>query len=108
VRDPPFSRMNLVSCRNLLIYMDADLQATVIPSFHYSLLPGGVLLLGSAETVARHDGLFAPLEREHRIFLRRDGPSPPISVPPRPVTNWTGPTATCATCSRAPASPRCS
>ena len=43
VRDPPFSRMNLVSCRNLLIYMDAELQATVIPSFHYSLLPGGVL-----------------------------------------------------------------
>ncbi len=80
VRDPPFSRMNLVSCRNLLIYMDVDLQATVIPSFHYSLLPGGVLLLGSAESVARHEGLFAPLEKEHRIFLRRDGPSPPISV----------------------------
>ena len=76
VRDPPFSRMNLVSCRNLLIYMDAELQAAVIPAFHYSLLPGGVLLLGSAETVARHDGLFAPLEKEHRIFLRRDGPSP--------------------------------
>ena len=91
VRDPPFSRMNLVSCRNLLIYMDADLQASVIPSFHYSLLPGGVLLLGSAETVARHDGLFAPLEKEHRIFLRRDGPSPPISVPPRPLTNGSAP-----------------
>ena len=83
VRDPPFSRMNLVSCRNLLIYMDADLQATVIPAFHYSLVPGGVLLLGSSETVARHDGLFAPLEKTHRIFLRRDGPSPPIRVLPR-------------------------
>ena len=57
VRDPPFSRMNLVSCRNLLIYLDADLQAVVIPTFHYSLQPGGVLLLGSSETVARHDGL---------------------------------------------------
>ena len=45
VRDPPFSRMNLVSCRNLLIYMDAELQAAVIPSFHYSLLPGGVCCL---------------------------------------------------------------
>jgi two-component system CheB/CheR fusion protein len=83
VRDPPFSRMDLVSCRNLLIYMDVELQATVIPSFHYSLVPGGVLLLGSAETVARHDGLFAPLEKAHRIFLRRDGPSPPLKVPPR-------------------------
>jgi two-component system CheB/CheR fusion protein len=81
VRDPPFSRMNLVSCRNLLIYMDVELQAAVIPAFHYSLVPGGVLLLGSAETVARHDGLFTPLEKEHRIFLRRDGPSLPLKLP---------------------------
>jgi two-component system CheB/CheR fusion protein len=85
VRDPPFSRMNLVSCRNLLIYMDVDLQASVIPAFHYSLLPGGVLLLGSAETVARHDGLFAPLEKEHRIFQRRDGPSPILKMSGRPA-----------------------
>ena len=85
VRDPPFSRMNLVSCRNLLIYLDADLQAVVIPTFHYSLQPGGVLLLGSSETISRHDGLFAPLEKEHRIFQRRDGASPPIKVPPRRV-----------------------
>ena len=47
VRDPPFSRMDLISCRNLLIYMDVELQATVIPAFHYSLVPGGILLLGS-------------------------------------------------------------
>ena len=87
VRDPPFSRMNLVSCRNLLIYMDVDLQAAVFPSFHYSLLPGGVLLLGSAETVARHDGLFAPLEKEHRIFLRRDGPSPMPKITARSMQN---------------------
>ena len=87
VRDPPFSRMNLVSCRNLLIYMDVELQAAVIPAFHYSLLPGGVLLLGSAETVARHDGLFAPLEKEHRIFQRRDGPSPTLKTPARPMRN---------------------
>ncbi len=83
VRDPPFSRMNLISCRNLLIYMDVELQATVIPAFHYALLPGGMLLLGTAETVARFDGLFAPLEKEHRIFLRRDGPSPAFKVKPR-------------------------
>src|SRR5207245_138454 len=83
IRDPPFSRMNLVSCRNLLIYMDADLQASVIPAFHYSLAPGGVLLLGSSETVTRHEGLFAPLEKAHRIFQRRDGPSPPLKTPQR-------------------------
>ncbi len=46
VRDPPFSRMDLVSCRNLLIYMEANLQAAVIPSFHYSLQPGGILWSG--------------------------------------------------------------
>ncbi|MDT7952612.1 MAG: chemotaxis protein CheB [Acetobacteraceae bacterium] len=91
VRDPPFSRMNLVSCRNLLIYMDTDLQGSVIPAFHYSLLPGGILLLGSAETVTRHDGLFMPLEKEHRIYLRRDGPSPPIRVPARLATTRSGP-----------------
>ena len=87
VRDPPFSRMDLVSCRNLLIYMDVELQAAVIPAFHYSLLPGGVLLLGNAETVIRHEGLFVPLEKEHRIYQRRDGPSPTFKLPIRPAQN---------------------
>jgi two-component system CheB/CheR fusion protein len=76
VRDPPFSRMDLISCRNLLIYMDGDLQATIIPCFHYALLRGGFLLLGSSETVVRHEALFTPFDKSHRIFLRRDGPSP--------------------------------
>ncbi len=87
IRDPPFSRMNLVSCRNLLIYMDADLQASVIPAFHYSLLPGGILLLGSAETVVRHEELFAALGKDQRIFQRRDVPSPPMSVVARTMSN---------------------
>ena len=82
-RDPPFSRIDLVSCRNLLIYLDADLQAAVIPAFHYSLVPDGVLLLGSSETASRHESLFAPLDRMHRIFLRREGPSPPLQLSPR-------------------------
>ena len=79
-RDPPFSRIDLVSCRNLLIYLDTDLQAAVIPAFHYSLVPDGVLLLGSSETVSRHEALFAPLDRAHRVFLRREGPSPPLQL----------------------------
>ena len=87
IRDPPFSRMNLVSCRNLLIYMDNDLQAAVIPSFHYSLQPGGMLLLGSAETVVRHEQLFAPLDKKSRVFLRRDVASPPLHSSPRPAAN---------------------
>ena len=50
IRDPPFSMMNLVSCRNLLIYMNPELQSRVIPVFHYSLVPGGMLLLGGSES----------------------------------------------------------
>jgi two-component system CheB/CheR fusion protein len=79
-RDPPFSRMDLISCRNLLIYLDTDLQAAVIPAFHYSLAPGGILLLGSSETISRHENLFAPLDKTHRIFQRRDVPSPPLHL----------------------------
>jgi len=83
VRDPPFSRMDMVSCRNLLIYLDPELQAAVIPAFHFSLSPGGVLLLGSSETVSRHEHLFAPLDGRHRIYQRRDVPSPPLTLPSR-------------------------
>ena len=79
-RDPPFSRIDLLSCRNLLIYLDPDLQGTVIPAFHYSLVPGGILLLGSSETVSRHENLFTTLDRKHRIFQKRDVPSPPLRM----------------------------
>jgi two-component system CheB/CheR fusion protein len=80
VRDPPFSRMDLVSCRNLLIYMDADLQAAVIPAFHYSLAPDGILLLGGSESTARHEDLFEPLDKAARIFKRREGKSPALNL----------------------------
>ncbi len=75
IRDPPFSRIDLISCRNLLIYMDNSLQDRVIPIFHYALMPRGILVLGSSETIARHEALFTPLDRARRIFVRRDGPS---------------------------------
>ena len=80
VRDPPFSRMDLISCRNLLIYMDVELQADVIPAFHYSLKPGGILLLGSSKSTARHDELFEPLNKAYRIFRRRDVRSPLLEL----------------------------
>ena len=79
-RDPPFSRIDMVSCRNLLIYLDVDLQAAVLPAFHYSLVPNGTLLLGSSETVSRHEDLFATLDRANRIFQRRNVPSPPLQI----------------------------
>jgi two-component system CheB/CheR fusion protein len=80
IRDPPFSRIDLISCRNLLIYMDNDLQDRVIPIFHYALVPAGSLVLGSSESIARHDRLFLRLDRSHRIFVRQDAPSEVPSI----------------------------
>ena len=70
VKDAPFSRLDLVSCRNLLIYLDAELQARIIPLFHFALRPGGTLFLGNSENVSRHTRLFAPIEAHSRIFRR--------------------------------------
>lgn len=72
VKDPPFSRLDLVSCRNLLIYLDAELQNRVIPVFHFALKSGGYLFLGNSENVSRHAKLFAPIERSYRIFQKID------------------------------------
>jgi two-component system CheB/CheR fusion protein len=80
IRDPPFSMMNLVSCRNLLIYMNPELQSRVIPVFHYSLVPGGILLLGGSESLAQHANLFETLDKKARIFSRRQGRSPELDL----------------------------
>ncbi len=80
IRDPPFSRIDLISCRNVLIYLDTDLQARVVRTFHYALAHGGVLVLGGSETVARYAELFEALDRKHRIFQRKEGISPPLPV----------------------------
>jgi two-component system CheB/CheR fusion protein len=80
IRDPPFSMMSLVSCRNLLIYMDAELQSRVIPLFHYSLIPGGPLLLGSSESVVQHPDLFETVDKKARIFRRLPGRSPDLQL----------------------------
>jgi two-component system, chemotaxis family, CheB/CheR fusion protein len=71
IRDPPFSRLDLVSCRNLLIYMNASLQQKLIPILHYALLPDGYLFLGPSENVSQHGGLFAPVDKKQRLFIRR-------------------------------------
>lgn len=72
IRDPPFSRLDLISCRNLLIYFGADAQSQVIPIFHYSLRKGGYLFLGASENVSQFADLFTPLEKKHRIFRARE------------------------------------
>jgi two-component system CheB/CheR fusion protein len=81
LRDPPFSRIDLVSCRNLLIYFGADAQNQVIPVFHYALRPEGHLFLGSAENVTGFGDLFTPVDKKQRIFRRRLDGGPPIRLP---------------------------
>jgi two-component system CheB/CheR fusion protein len=69
--DPPFSRLDLVSCRNVLIYMDAALQRRVLPVLHYALNPDGVLFLGASENVGTFADLFALLDAKHRLFVKK-------------------------------------
>jgi two-component system, chemotaxis family, CheB/CheR fusion protein len=68
--DPPFSRLDLISCRNVLIYMDVALQKRVIPLLHYALNPNGFLFLGSSENVGSYTELFEAVDARHRIFTR--------------------------------------
>ena len=75
VRDPPFSNIDLVSCRNLLIYFGDSLQAAALPIFHYAIKPGGTLFLGPSETVGRFDHAFDPLDQAARLFRRGEGRS---------------------------------
>ncbi len=72
IKDPPFSHIHLVCCRNLLIYFEPQLQQRVITTFHYALRPGGHLFLGPSESVASQAHLFAPLDKRHRLYERRD------------------------------------
>ena len=71
VLDPPFTRLDILSCRNLLIYFDPTLQRRLLPLFHYSLRPDGLLLLGSSETVGSFSKLFEAVDPKLRLYLRR-------------------------------------
>ena len=83
VKDPPFSRMDLVSCRNLLIYLEPALQKRFVELFHYALRSGGYLLLGKAEMIdARELELFEVVEKAARLFRRREVDRRPMIVPP--------------------------
>jgi two-component system CheB/CheR fusion protein len=70
--DPPFTRLDIVSCRNLMIYFGAELQKRLVALFHYSLRAGGALLLGSSETIGRAQSLFHPLHPKSRLYWRSD------------------------------------
>jgi len=71
IKDPPFSKLDLISCRNLMIYMGADLQKRLIPLFHYALNLGGVLFLGTSETVGDFGDLFTVVDRKAKLYQRR-------------------------------------
>jgi two-component system, chemotaxis family, CheB/CheR fusion protein len=73
--DPPFARLDLISCRNLLIYLDLASQKRILPLYHYALRPGGHLLLGPSETIGTHGDLFEVIDQDHKIYVRRPGPS---------------------------------
>ncbi|HVK11596.1 MAG TPA: CheR family methyltransferase, partial [Gemmataceae bacterium] len=91
INDPPFGKLDLISCRNLLIYLGPHLQKKLVPLFHYALRPGGYLFLGPTETLAAHRELFRPTDSKHRISQRLPTVLPAPGLPadaeaaPKPV-----------------------
>lgn len=81
ISDPPFSRMDLISCRNLLIYIEPSLQKMAIPVFHYALKLGGCLFLGASESVGSFTELFEPLDKKHKIYCKKAVPTPAFQLP---------------------------
>ncbi len=72
IEDPPFTKLDLMCCRNLLIYLDVGCQRRLFPVFHYVLRPGGTLFLGSSETIGQYNNLFEPLDKKWRLYRRRE------------------------------------
>ena len=71
-KDPPFSNLDLISCRNLLIYLGPVLQKRVIPTLHYALKPSGFLLLGGAESLGAFSEYFTPVDKKNRIYQKKN------------------------------------
>ena len=83
ISDPPFSRMDLISCRNLLIYLEPSLQKRALPTFHYALKPDGFLLLGASESIGGFTDLFATVDKKHKIYSKKHAPTPALHLPAR-------------------------
>ena len=106
-RDPPFSKVDLISCRNLLIYLDGELQKRLLPVFHYALRPGGYIFLGSSETLGEVHTAFATVDKKWKLFRRDKGSSDrlPIDVSMMPAPRGASPGSTTrggGTAARAP------
>ncbi len=93
--DPPFSNVDLISCRNVLIYLDSSLQKRIMPIFHYSLNPMGFLLLGTSESTGQCSDLFSLIDKKHRIYTKKPSATPhtfsftPSTYPPAKVSSIT-------------------
>ncbi len=84
IKDPPFTKLDMLSCRNLMIYFGPELQEKLLPTFHYSLKQGGILLLGTSENIGRATDQFTLLDKKWKIFERRtthDGNTASITLP---------------------------
>ena len=90
IKDPPFTKLDLLSCRNLLIYLGPELQKKLLPVFHYSLRPGGILFLGSSETIGQSTDLFASMYKKSKIFRRKpssEATHPVLDFPTMPANH---------------------
>ena len=88
IKDPPFTKLDLLSCRNLLIYLGTELQKKLLPIFHYSLKPDGILFLGPSETIGQATDLFTSMHKKWKIFRRRPSTSaahPVLDFPAAPA-----------------------
>ena len=72
IKDPPFSKLDLICCRNLLIYLGSELQKKLIPLFHYALNTGGMLFLGTSESIGEFDNLFSTLDRQSKLYQSKE------------------------------------
>ncbi|MDX3986052.1 MAG: CheR family methyltransferase [Achromobacter sp.] len=87
LRDPPFSKLDLVSCRNLLIYLDREVQQDVLRMFHFALKPGGYLFLGSSESADACPRLFQVVDKRNRIYVAKETPAKLRNVPALPAAH---------------------
>ncbi len=86
IKDPPFTKLDLLCCRNVLIYLDAELQQRLLPILHYSLRPGGLLFLGPSETIGSFNDIFKTLCKRWKIFRRQETATPrPLEIPIAPL-----------------------
>lgn len=87
LRDPPFSHVHLISCRNLLIYLDREAQRTILEMFHFALRPGGYLFLGTSESADVCADLFVPVDKKNRLFRAQTGAMPTRRIPVLPLAS---------------------